>query len=547
MKTPYVARPAQAQPGRPLLGALALVAALLLTTPLLAPVAAADTSTISGVVFEDVDRDGVADDDEPRWAEKGIWVFTADGSTFVDSATTDADGSYTVTGLAAGDYLVKYHPTSWDEIKYDWVPTTTDGVWPERVVTVDGTASFDLGWRPITTSSDWDAPISTHDASSGLQIESFTDAVTAEEVHATLTSGSLLGDERPHTTVKFGYPEANSSCTHSISGSPGSYSNFSASCHVDYEDWLASRHNDLFHEYGHAWSRYYQKIVNQWEDLDPYLEARGIDPDDDRLGSSHKWLPGEIIAEDFRLLFGSPNAQSWPQENDEIPHATEVDGLATWLSTTFMDGTTDDDSTTTDEAPTAAFAEPDDGATVSGDLTVGVDATDEEDTTVTVEVAVDGGTWQSAAHASGDRYELVLDTTTLTEGSHQLDARATDSAGQTTQADPVSVTVDQPDDTDEATVTDLSGANANNGPTWTAIATPLVEEDGQPVADTDVVFDWDATGHKTAGSGTVSCTTDSQGLCSVTVEVKKNRDAVAFTVTSLPALTGEESLTVSKP
>jgi hypothetical protein len=43
-----------------------------------------------------------------------------------------------------------------------------------------------------------------------------------------------------------------------------------------------------------------------------------------------------MLAEDYRQLFGSPNARLRGQENQDIPPAAEVPGLRVFLSTTFM-------------------------------------------------------------------------------------------------------------------------------------------------------------------------------------------------------------------
>jgi hypothetical protein len=100
---------------------------------------------------------------------------------------------------------------------------------------------------------------------------------------------------------------------------------------------------------------------------------------------------------------------------------------------------------TTNTGPSCTIASPSDGETVSGTVTVQVDASDAEDddTTLDVEVAIDGGTWQTATYDStSGYYEYDWDTTTVGDGDHTIDARATDSDGTTTDAAQVTVTVD---------------------------------------------------------------------------------------------------------
>lgn len=79
------------------------------------------TGSVSGVVFEDLNQDGVRDDGEPGVGGKVVWA-DANSNGVLDaseaSTTTAADGSYTLGGLQAGvDLLIRsYHldgyPTS---------------------------------------------------------------------------------------------------------------------------------------------------------------------------------------------------------------------------------------------------------------------------------------------------------------------------------------------------------------------------------------------------------------------------------------------------
>jgi hypothetical protein len=47
------------------------------------------------------------------------------------------------------------------------------------------------------------------------------------------------------------------------------------------------------------------------------------------------WDPKEMIAEDYRQLFGSANAQTGGQINTVLPLVKDVPGLRDFLSTTF--------------------------------------------------------------------------------------------------------------------------------------------------------------------------------------------------------------------
>jgi subtilisin len=98
----------------------------------------------------------------------------------------------------------------------------------------------------------------------------------------------------------------------------------------------------------------------------------------------------------------------------------------------------------TDDAPTATIVQPADGSTVSGTVTVQVRATDAQDpaSRLTVQVSIDAGDPRTAAYNAGNGYhELAWDTTTVAGGEHRITASATDTAGNTSNAAQVRVTV----------------------------------------------------------------------------------------------------------
>jgi CSLREA domain-containing protein len=100
-----------------------------------------------------------------------------------------------------------------------------------------------------------------------------------------------------------------------------------------------------------------------------------------------------------------------------------------------------------DNPPTVAITNPTAGQTVSGAVTIQIDAQDDVTAraNLTVEVSIDGGAWLPASwSAAAGRHERAWDTTTVAPGSHTLRARATDARSQTTISAPVSVTVNPP-------------------------------------------------------------------------------------------------------
>lgn len=88
----------------------------------------------------------------------------------------------------------------------------------------------------------------------------------------------------------------------------------------------------MAHEYGHAWSLYHF-YLDQQGDWTSYLDARAL-TGDSRLDSSYTWDRKEIIAEDYRLLFGSPLAISqMPNHmNTMLQDPRQVVGLGEFLA-----------------------------------------------------------------------------------------------------------------------------------------------------------------------------------------------------------------------
>ena len=98
----------------------------------------------------------------------------------------------------------------------------------------------------------------------------------------------------------------------------------------------------------------------------------------------------------------------------------------------------------TDSAPSVSWATPTDGDTVSGTVTVQIDASDSEDADDSLDVTytVDGGTARSTTYNStSGYYEDAWETTGVSDGDHALDAQATASAGNTSTAS-ITVTTD---------------------------------------------------------------------------------------------------------
>jgi hypothetical protein len=100
----------------------------------------------------------------------------------------------------------------------------------------------------------------------------------------------------------------------------------------------------------------------------------------------------------------------------------------------YASGTSQPDT----QPPSVTMTAPADGATVSGTVTVSANASD--DTGVTsVQFLLDGAALGAAVTAAP--YNISWNTTTATNGSHTLSARAADSSGKTATATSITVTV----------------------------------------------------------------------------------------------------------
>ena len=77
-------------------------------------------ASLSDFVWEDLNGNGIQDQNEPGIADVVVQIFTQDGTTPLDQTTTDANGIYMFQDLTPGNYIVKfikpaeYEPTAKD-------------------------------------------------------------------------------------------------------------------------------------------------------------------------------------------------------------------------------------------------------------------------------------------------------------------------------------------------------------------------------------------------------------------------------------------------
>jgi Bacterial Ig domain len=162
-----------------------------------------------------------------------------------------------------------------------------------------------------------------------VQISSTVTGWTAQQVYNLLRpNASDLGLVGPHLTVKVQTQYASSTST-SAGTSGGVYATFRATIYLNASPGtvFATRPDSvLAHEYGHAWTMYHLYITNQG-DWTPWLTARGL-AGEARLDSSYVWSKNEMVADDYRMLFGTATAIAQAAYiNPDVPDPRTVAGL----------------------------------------------------------------------------------------------------------------------------------------------------------------------------------------------------------------------------
>jgi hypothetical protein len=90
----------------------------------------------------------------------------------------------------------------------------------------------------------------------------------------------------------------------------------------------------MAHEYGHVWTRYHFYLDHQG-DWTPWLVERGL-LGDPRLETSYNWAKAEMIADDYRMLFGTSTAIAQTGYiNSDIADPRTVAGLRDWFISTW--------------------------------------------------------------------------------------------------------------------------------------------------------------------------------------------------------------------
>ncbi len=246
-----------------------------------------------------------------------------------------------------------------------------------------------------------------------------------------------------------------------------------------------------------------------------------------------------FLDESTSIGFDSDGSDGWSTTWDTTAVADGSHTLTARATDTIGQTASDTISVTVDnvnEPPTASYT-----YTCAG-LTCDFDGSDSTDDRGIASYAWDFGDGTTATGPTAQH-------TFAAGGSYTVSLTVTDSDGITdTQSQAVVVA-------DEATtshVADLSGFSTNGGSTWTATVTiTVVDSTGRPVADAVVHGDW-SQGNVSSSS----CTTDSNGQCSVTSgSIHKRQGSVTFSVSDIghavltydPTANVKTSISIAKP
>jgi len=189
------------------------------------------------------------------------------------------------------------------------------------------------GTSAPSTQGSWVSPEGVH-----INVNT-TGPWTINLVYSILKANALdLATVGPHYTINV-QDTYGDKTTVSSTLMDGTYSGYTATTTLYGAGGTSMADRSVAHEYGHAWSYYYYYLVHNGSWLS-YENVRWTTSDgsttlatDGRTNGSYTWQVSEIIADDYRLLFGTQAAISEQPShlNTDIPDPRSVPGLATWL------------------------------------------------------------------------------------------------------------------------------------------------------------------------------------------------------------------------
>lgn len=260
-------------------------------------------------------------------AVASVAVSVDGGAYATTSGTTSWSWSWASTAVADGNHTLTVRATDTSGL--------TSSV--SRTVSVANTASAPSP-APATQGS-WKSP-------EGVQINvNSAGPWTISGIYSMLTANALDLDKiGPTLTVNVQDSQASYTTT-SAGTINGRYTSYVATIWLQgtSSSFANTPDNVLAHEYGHAWSQYGYYIVHNGS-WGSYLPSRWTTSDgslslatDSRTGSSYSWSINEIVADDYRMLFGTSAAVSERPThlNTSIPDPRNVTGLRDYLAGAF--------------------------------------------------------------------------------------------------------------------------------------------------------------------------------------------------------------------
>lgn len=251
---------------------------------------------------------------------------TASDNASLSRVDVSVDGGAWALASGTSSWSLSLASASYGNGSHTISARATDGAGNTRTASVTVTVSNS------TTGQHWVSP-----EGATIDIDS-AGGWTVSQVYQMLKDSSAAPGDfarvAPTLTVKVQDTYASQTVT-SATTSNGTYTSFSATVYLKGVSSTFATQPDaqLAHEYGHAWTNFHLYLDRNgvWSS---YLDARNL-TGNPNLDTSYTWDRGEIIAEDYRLLFGSSLAISErPQHmNTSIPDPRNVAGLRDFLLT----------------------------------------------------------------------------------------------------------------------------------------------------------------------------------------------------------------------
>jgi Bacterial Ig domain len=269
---------------------------------------------------------------------------TVSGTVSVSGSASDAVGVSTVqVSVDGGAYQTAQGTSSWSYSLDTTALADGSHTLAARATDTSGNVSTTSEGITVQNSTAQTLPSGVIDQlvtpeGATIQIYSGVSNWTAQQVYDLLKPNayqlSVIG---PTLTIKVQNQYASQTTSGASStGDPPVYSDFSATIYLKASNSSFAVAPDavITHEYGCAWTQYYLWIGHAG-DWNPYLVERNL-LGNPLLDSNLNWSRTELIADDYRMLFGTQKAQDeLSYINPYIPDPRTVSGLKDWFLTSW--------------------------------------------------------------------------------------------------------------------------------------------------------------------------------------------------------------------